>query len=506
MSEIEKLLEIQGKVQNVLNDDYCMIPFDINYIINKNIVNNNTGDKILNRKESWKIIDSFNKNLINEVYPNTPLTNKKIYDKRLTFSKYVIYQDLNSKKVVDELKMTKNCLMSILKEIRNNIIRAILPPGENVGVTSGIATGSKNTQLNLDTFHTAGVESRVTGNMKRLKKVLSTSRTSKDDFDVYNIIFLKEKYGSSLEYAKKVLGNLNKLKIKNIIDSLQIINDPLIAEGKTIIKKDVKHIEYIYKVKKIKKKIPSFQIRLVFNLKKLYDSKSNVIYIEKDIRSIRFKKQNIYTIRVSKNVLRVFLDSATDNIIEKLNELSDIILNLQISGISGINGAIMTTNPVKRVVFDKGGNKKMIKEYVISTNGVNLKEILKIKYIDKKRTTSNDINEIFTIFGIETTRNLIFNELITIYYDNGITDILLHHISTMADAITHTGILTGENWSGMRKNKTIEPLQKISHERLSEFIINSSITGSIDNINSPTSGIFTGRSGNYGTNISDVLI
>ena len=50
-------------------------------------------------------------------------------------------------------------------------------------------------------------------------------------------------------------------------------------------------------------------------------------------------------------------------------------------------------------------------EWILDTNGTNLIEVLQHNNIDLGRTITNDVYEMFSIFGIEAARNIIMMEI-----------------------------------------------------------------------------------------------
>jgi DNA-directed RNA polymerase beta' subunit len=57
--------------------------------------------------------------------------------------------------------------------------------------------------------------------------------------------------------------------------------------------------------------------------------------------------------------------------------------------------------PGIRRTFVKGGEKA---EFIVETEGTNLRDILGHPFVDATRTFTNDINEIFSVLGIEAAR------------------------------------------------------------------------------------------------------
>jgi len=82
-----------------------------------------------------------------------------------------------------------------------------------------------------------------------------------------------------------------------------------------------------------------------------------------------------------------------------------------IKGIKGIKKVYMN----EKKVFIENEEGKIVKhekeEFILETEGANLKEIMAIDEIDYTRCLSNDIYEIKDVLGIEATRETILREI-----------------------------------------------------------------------------------------------
>lgn len=105
--------------------------------------------------------------------------------------------------------------------------------------------------------------------------------------------------------------------------------------------------------------------------------------------------------------------------IRELRLLADKVRDTQISGLKGIGKVIIRKED----------------EWIIHTEGSNLKDILKIDGIDNVRTTTNDIHEIYVVLGIEAARNAIIHEAYRTLSEQGLS-VDIRHIMLVADMMT----------------------------------------------------------------------
>src|SRR3989339_420305 len=138
--------------------------------------------------------------------------------------------------------------------------------------------------------------------------------------------------------------------------------------------------------------------------------------------------------------------------------------------ISGIKG-------VKQILIVKRN-----KDFVIITLSTNLKEMLKLKEVDKYRLISNDFYEVAKVFGIEASRQLIINEVVEVLNSQGL-DIDYRHSKLIADAMTDNGIVKGVTRMGIITQKS-SILARATFETPDKQFVNASIKGTQDKLTS----------------------
>ena len=73
-------------------------------------------------------------------------------------------------------------------------------------------------------------------------------------------------------------------------------------------------------------------------------------------------------------------------------------------------------------------------EFILETSGTNIAKVLHFPFIDKTRTTTNHIIDIYNVFGIEAARNAILSEIRIVFEFFNIY-VNYRHISLLVDAI-----------------------------------------------------------------------
>ncbi|MCH6574410.1 MAG: hypothetical protein IH795_04270, partial [Bacteroidetes bacterium] len=179
------------------------------------------------------------------------------------------------------------------------------------------------------------------------------------------------------------------------------------------------------------------------------------------------------------------------------------ILNIGLKGIDCIEKVYSSQITIKE--FDSNGDlSDKRKEWILETDGINLIDVLQISEVDTNRTISNDINEIYKVFGIEATRTVIFNELRNVISFDG-TYVNYRHFTLLADTMTYRGDLMAITQNGMSKIET-GPLLRCSFEQPTKILFNAAIFSERDNLCGPSENIIMGNLGPYGTGCVDILV
>ena len=147
---------------------------------------------------------------------------------------------------------------------------------------------------------------------------------------------------------------------------------------------------------------------------------------------------------------------------------------------------------------------KPVVRYNLETDGTNLLDVLNNEYIDVDNTFSNNIIEIYSLFGIEAARYLLIDEIINVVKHEG-EYINTRHIELLCDIMTSRGELLSINRQGI-KIGDIGPLAKCSFEDTTDQLIKASIFSEKDNLKGVSSNIMMGQNIKCGTGICEILL
>jgi DNA-directed RNA polymerase subunit A" len=167
---------------------------------------------------------------------------------------------------------------------------------------------------------------------------------------------------------------------------------------------------------------------------------------------------------------------------KKLQTIVDAVRDCKIKGIDNI----------KRAIIRRDGD-----EHVIYTEGSNLQKVLEIDQVDKTRTTTNAVWEIYEVLGVEAARNAIINEASRTLEEQGLT-VDIRHIMLVADLMTNDGDVKAIGRHGISGRKS-SVLARAAFEITATHLLHAAITGEVDPLDGVAENIIVGQPVTLGT-------
>ena len=167
---------------------------------------------------------------------------------------------------------------------------------------------------------------------------------------------------------------------------------------------------------------------------------------------------------------------------KKLYLLEDKVSHLMVDGIGNI----------KRAIVRKENN-----EFVIFTEGSDLKAILEVPGIDPIRTSTNSLHEIAEVLGIEAGRIAIAIELHKTLSEQGLS-VDHRHNMLVSDVMTNTGSIQAIGRHGISGSK-VSVLARAAFEITSTHLLQAGLTGETDVLVGVAENIIVGQPVNLGT-------
>jgi DNA-directed RNA polymerase II subunit RPB1 len=445
--------------------------------------------------------------------------------------KTLFYFYLSPKDLLIVKRFNKSALSLLLDTITINYKRAIVSPGEMVGMIAGQSIGEVSTQMTLNTFHFAGVASKsnVTRGVPRIEEILSLSS------DIKNpslSIYLNPEDETQKEKAQTIMYMLEHTRLVEIVKSIDVCFDPdelnsLISIDKDAITQymafekmvaecaqislssdDNEKSKWVIRMEMdpevmLEKNITMDDVN--FTLKNCYDDQISCVYSDfnsdKLIFRIRMKEVISGSGKGQKKTKVNPLDQS-DQIYILKNFQDQMLNNVVLRGTKGINKVI-----IRKIVDNMVENNGIYKKqdiWVLDTVGTNLLGVLGLDFIDNKRTLSNDIVEIFDVLGIEAARQAIYNELVEVVEFDG-TYINFHNYSVLVDRMTATSKLISIFRHGIN-NDNIGPIAKASFEETPEMFLKAARHAELDTMRGVSANVMCGQEGFFGTGCFQVVL
>jgi DNA-directed RNA polymerase II subunit RPB1 len=518
--ELRKIV-IKSKLNYVTFQDKFMLPANLFRIINSNKNTNEKSD--LEFTDVIETLDEIMSSENTKLFCMTSNDRKKESLKREIegVNKYLfmisIYEYLSPRRCIIDYKFTKKILEKVKNDIISAFNKAVVDPGEMVGILGAQSMGERTTQLNLNTKHSAGAIKKGTQGVTRMNEILRCTKNIKTPILT---IYLKDEYKHDKESAYKIASYIGYLTLRNIVLKSDIGYDPNIETG--YIKKDnidPKSALQIYDTKLELNKHP-WMFRFTINREMLYAKKLKLTEIK--INFVKFWRDKLNNIKnISKYEKDIFnriisctiLSSNENDInsvihlrfdmnnydINKIIELQDYVLSyFNLKGLSGVNS--IEVIPQSQIDINENGDIENTDQYILQTDGINMSGIRGIIGIDHVKTITNDMYSIYSNFGIEAVRNAIINEISDL-----ITNVNYHHIALLIDVMTHGGGLISIDRHGINRQDT-DPLSRASFEKTMEQFLNAAAFNETDKLKSVSSRIIIGRMINGGTGYCNLLM
>lgn len=513
------------------------------------IINNIQAQQQINQNSMVDITPIEAMNMVSDAYRQ--LENIHYAPPTLLF-KVMYYYYLSPKELLLIKRFNRSALTILLNVIILQYKRSIVAPGEMVGMVSAQSIGEPTTQLTLNTFHSAGIASKsnATRGVPRIEEILSLSENPKNPSIT---VYFKEDDESTPERVQEFIPLIEHTKMSEVVESVEVCFDP--DDMNTLIEQDRAVMSQYQEFEKLiddcvrdaalvsaggggeegsaaesgggaaaesgggaqnSNNKSKWVIRIKMDAEAMLDKKLTM-------DDIHFAIKNSYGNEVS----CAFSDYNDDNLVfrlrmenitqakktNKLNPLDQsdhiymiksfqdqLMNNIVLRGIKGIRKVMLRT--IKNTLKKTEGIYAKKESWVLDTMGTNLLHVLGLDYIDTKRTVSNDIQEVYRVFGIEAARQAIYNELSEVFDDSPIN---YHHVCLLCDRMTVSSSMISIFRHGINSDD-IGPIAKASFEETPEMFLKAARHAELDPMRGISANVMCGQEGYYGTSAFQVLI
>jgi DNA-directed RNA polymerase subunit A" len=352
-------------------------------------------------------------------------------------------------KYLDDKELTPEQFEIIMKGITKEYTRTRIEPCEACGIVAAQSLGEPGTQMTMRTFHYAGVaEINVTLGLPRLIEIMDAR---KEPSTPTMTIYLEEKYASDRDKAREVSWQIEAAPLHEFGDivtdmanmKVEMRLNPAVCEKRKI------------SVEEILERAPQ-KIKERRHYRD-FESEADVA----EARITFFPKNESY---------------------QNLFQLAEHVRGVIVQGIDDI----------ERVVVRKEKG-----EYILYTEGSNLKDVFEVVGVDTTRTRTNNINEISQILGIEAARNAIIDEMKSTLGEQGIS-VDVRHIMLIADMMCMDGEVKQIGRHGIAGEKE-SVLSRAAFEVTVNHLLDAAVAHETDILNGVTENVIVGQPIQLGT-------
>ena len=343
---------------------------------------------------------------------------------------------------LSKIKVTKKELEDIIEKILESYNYSRIEPCEAAGVVSAQSIGEPGTQMTMRTFHYAGVaEINVTLGLPRLIEIVDARKNPSTPMITIN---LTKNYAQDREMARKLAWEIEATHISHLGGiSTDIGEMALIVElnKKVILQRDLTP-QKIGEILESELGVPVFIKGLTLTIRPANESYRELLQLGKSLESVVIK------------------------------------------GLKAI----------KRVVIRKEEN---IDEYVLYTEGSALYDVADLEGVDMTRSSTNNINEIYEVFGIEAARNSIIKEATDTLREQGLT-VDIRHIMLVSDIMSVDGEVKPIGRHGISGEKA-SVLARAAFEVTVNHLLDAGVRGDVDHLLGVTENVIVGQPIRLGT-------
>lgn len=351
---------------------------------------------------------------------------------------------------LDGKEITDAQFKEILERVNKEYLSTRIEACEAVGVIAAQSIGEPGTQMTMRTFHYAGVaEINVTLGLPRLIEIMDAR---KEPSTPTMTVYLEPEYGVDRDKAREVSWQIEAAPLHEFGD---ITTD--MENMQVVVHLNTKVCE--------KRKIAPAEIMDV---------------APKKIRDRRHYRDFESDVDEAKAVI-IFTPKDRESY-QNLFQLAEHVRNVIVQGIDDI----------ARVVVRKEGG-----EYILYTEGSNLKDVFDVAGVDTTRTRTNNISEISQVLGVEAARNAIIHEAQSTLNEQGIL-VDVRHLMLVADMMCMEGEVKQIGRHGIAGEKE-SVLSRAAFEVTVNHLLDAAVANETDELSGVTENVIVGQPIQLGT-------
>lgn len=183
---------------------------------------------------------------------------------------------------------------------------------------------------------------------------------------------------------------------------------------------------------------------------------------------------------------------------------TELLSSITVCGVPGIEKTFISKKQFAQVNSETGVLASTGKEFIVETDGINMRDCIFVEGVDPYRLTCNDPRDILSMFGVELAGEILLDEIRAVTEGGG-TIINYRHLSLLRDVMTHRGQLMAITRHGIRRTDA-GPLMKCTFEQTVDILNDAAMRGKSDDVQGVAENIMLGAIAPLGTGMMDVLL
>jgi len=407
-----------------------------------------------------------------------------------------------------------------IPKLESEIIRyyhsSQIDPGASVGIVTAQSIGERQTQMTLNTFHSAGmaIATVITG-VPRFGELLNATTNPKmvscqiyfKDQD-HDIESLRQYIGSDLrQFTLKDLEINHHVSYKSTpehwYEPYLMFTDPIsYTNTLDMICGTSETTNYLCCTVNLNHKILyEYIISLQQIVDKLTEEYDDIIVIPSP---------------VEKHRIDIFID--VEQITDSDNNFGDItmahklyidnvvipsLFDIVVAGIPGITNFFFKKYNANDQLMSFYKDYKGNAGWMVETQGCCYSKLLSHPKMRTAILISNNMWDIYEALGIEAARQFLIDEFMNVVSSDG-TYINICHVMLLVDLMTFSGSIASISRYGIKRDQA-GPLAKASFEESLDNFLKAGVFGDIESTNGVSASIMCGKRSKIGTGLCDLL-
>lgn len=394
----------------------------------------------------------------------------------------------NIREQIQNVEIFPDQIPKLKQKIFEEYYTSQISPGEHVGIMCAQNIGERCTQWTLDSFHYSGttINTVVTG-VPRFAELLNATKNPKN---VVTNLYFNDKMDSIPSIRKFIGHRIQQLTFNDLVESYSISQK---------YKKWYQIYNALYD-ERYKKYNTCLSFKM--NMEILFQ-------FELELRDVAMKLEEYYD-----DIVCIFSPNCL-GVIDVWVDTS----NLELS--NNINDVYIKESNKKRIYLDFVVYPNLISKHLygipdiagisykhenderfIELLGFNIAKIFELDFVDKDRTYSNNMWEIYETFGIEATCEFLLKEFISVICSDSFVN--HRHIQLLVDSMCYRGGISSISRYGVHVNES-GPLTKASFEQSLDNFLKASLYNIEETTNGVSASIMCGKPSGIGTGLCDLI-